>query len=92
MSMYILSLDGKEGEGAYALEDDNGDKALYLFEDADDASRYAGLLEADDYFNLSVVEIDDELAIETCNRYNYKYVIISPDDIVFPPYDYIQED
>jgi len=92
--MYILSLDGKEGEseGAYALEDDNGDKALYLFEDEDDASRYAGLLEADDYLNLNVVEIDDEVAIEACNRYNYKYVIISTDDIVFPPYDYIQED
>jgi hypothetical protein len=92
--MYILSLDGKEGksEGAYALEDDDGDKALYLFEDEDDASRYAGLLEADDYLNLNVVEIDDEVAIEACNRYNYKYVIISTDDIVFPPYDYIQED
>jgi len=87
--MYILSLDGKEGEseGAYALEDDDGDKALYLFEDEDDASRYAGLLEADDYLNLNVVEIDDEVAIEACNRYNYKYVIISTDDIVFPPYD-----
>ena len=42
--MYILSLHGKEGEGAYAVTNDDGHKALYLFEQEDDATRYAGLL------------------------------------------------
>lgn len=90
--MFILSLMGHEGEGAYSLEDDEGIKQLYMFEDEDDAERYAGLLEADDYHKLSVVEIDEQLAIEACNRYNYKYVIVTPQDIVFPPYDSISED
>lgn len=94
--MFILSLIGQEAEGAYAVTDDEGEKALYLFTHEDDASRYAGLLDADEeeHVRLSVVEIDDEIAVETCHRNNYKYVVITPEDIVVPPqdYDHIQED
>ena len=92
--MYILSLAGKEGEGAYAVTNDDGQKALYLFQQEDDATRYAGLLEANESTALTVVEIDATLAVETCHKNKYKYVIITPDDIVIPPKDYdnIQDD
>ena len=92
--MYILSLQGKEGEGAYAVTNDDGHKALYLFEQEDDATSYAGLLEANAAIPLTVVQIDDRLAVETCQKHKYKYVIISEDDIVIPPlnYDNIQND
>ena len=92
--MYILSLHGQEGEGAYAVTNDDGYKALYLFEQKDDATRYAGLLEANEAIPLTVVEIDDKLAVDTCQKHKYKYVIISSDDIVIPPknYDSIQDD
>ena len=86
--MYILSLAGHEGEGAYAVTNDDGHKALYLFQQEDDATRYAGLLEAEESTVLTVVEIDDNLAVETCKKHKYKYVIISADDIVIPPKDY----
>ena len=86
--MYILSLAGHEGEGAYAVTNDDGYKALYLFEQKDDATRYAGLLEANEAIPLTVVEIDDKLAVDTCQKHKYKYVIISADDIVIPPKDY----
>ena len=91
--MYILSLHGKEGEGAYAVTNDDGHKALYLFEQEDDATRYAGLLEANEAIPLTVVQIDDKLAVDTCQKHKYKYVIISEDDIVIPPlnYDNIQD-
>ena len=92
--MYILSLAGHEGAGAYAVTNDDGHKALYLFQQEDDATRYAGLLEAEESTVLTVVEIDDNLAVETCKKHKYKYVIISADDIVIPPknYDNIQDD
>ena len=92
--MFILSLHGHEGEGAYAVTNDDGQKALYLFEQEDDATRYAGLLEAQESTVLTVVQIDDTLAVETCKKHKYKYVIISSDDIVIPPknYDSIQDD
>ena len=92
--MYILSLAGKEGEGAYAVTNDDGQKALYLFQQEDDATRYAGLLEANEETTLTGEEIADTLAVETCRTHKYKYVIITPDDIVIPPKDYdnIQDD
>ena len=92
--MFILSLHGHEGEGAYAVTNDDGHKALYLFEQEDDATRYAGLLEANESLPLTVVQIDDKLAVDTCQKHKYKYVIISEDDIVIPPlnYDNIQND
>ena len=86
--MFILTILGQEKEGAYAVNDPDGERALYLFEDEDDAERYGGLLEAEDYPEMNVIEIDEELAIATCYRYNYRYVIIKPDDFVVPPIDY----
>ena len=85
--MYILTIKGQEEEGAYAVADDDGERALYLFEEEDDAIRYGGLLEAEDYPPMSVVQVEDELAIKTCDVYNYRYVIITEDDFVIPPRD-----
>ena len=92
--MFLITISGKEDEGAYSVLDTDGEKALYLFEEEDDAERYAGLLEAEDYPEMSVIEVEDEVAINTCNVYNYRYVIISPEEFVIPPreYDFISKD
>ena len=92
--MYLISIKGKEHEGAYAVNDEDGERALYLFEEEDDAIRYGGLLEAEDYPPMSVVSIEEELAIQTCEVYNYRYVVITKDDFVIPPRenDIIQSD
>lgn len=91
--MFILTITDKEDEGAYAVTDADGEKALYFFEEEDDAERYAGLLEAEDYPEMSVVEVDDDMAIKTCEMYGYNYVIITPNEFVIPPrdYDFIQK-
>lgn len=91
--MFILTIADKEDEGAYAVTDADGEKALYFFEEEDDAERYAGLLEAEDYPEMSVVEVDDDMAIKTCEVYGYNYVIITPNEFVIPPrdYDFIQK-
>ena len=57
--MYILAVSGKENEGAYAV-DENNKRKVYMFLDKDDAVRYAGLLEADDFPDMSVVEVNDQ--------------------------------
>lgn len=92
--MFLITISGKEDEGAYSVLDGDGEKALYLFEEEDDAERYAGLLEAEDYPEMSVIEVEDEVAINTCNVYNYRYVIITPDQFVIPPreHDFISKD
>ncbi len=92
--MYLLTLRDKKDEGAYAVDDGYGDKVLFLFEPEDDAERYAMMLEEEENDKkMSVIEVNDELAIKTCKMHNYKYAVITPDDFVIPPkHDNLQED
>ena len=83
--MYILAVAGKEKEGAYAVKGDKSEKMVYMFLDKDDALRYAGLLEADDFPDMLVVEVDDREIIQACVTSGNEYYVVTPDDIVVPP-------
>ena len=83
--MFLLTLKDRKDDGAYAVQDQYGHKVLFLFEEDDDAVRYALMLEDQEETEMDVVEVDAELAIKTCKIYNYKYAVITPDDIVIPP-------
>ena len=85
--MWLLTLKDKKMDGAYAVHDEQGDKVLFMFENQDDAERYAMMIEEDAPKSrpMDVIEIDGELAIKTCKMYNYKYAVITPDDFVIPP-------
>ena len=85
--MFLLTLKGRKDDGAYAVQDQYGEKVLFLFEEEDDATRYAMMLEYDEDYEkeMEIVEVDDELAIKTCKHNNYKYAVITTDDIVIPP-------
>ena len=94
--MFLLTLDSRKDDGAYAVQDSDGDKVLFLFEEEDDAERYKLMLqdlEIDVDHKMDIIEVDDDLAIKTCSMYNYKYAVITPDDLVIPPSnDKIQKD
>ena len=47
--MFILTIEGKESEGAYSVIDEEGDQILYLFEEEDDAIRFAMMLEESEH-------------------------------------------
>ena len=83
--MFILTIAGKEREGAYSVEDEHGDQILYLFEEEDDAERYVMMLEEQDYPEMNILEVEDGLMIKTCETHGYNYTIITSDDIVIPP-------
>ena len=83
--MYILAVSGKESEGAYTIDQDNKKRMVYMFLDKDDAVRYAGLLEADDFPDMSVVEVDDQEIIQACVKHGHEYFVVTPDDTVIPP-------
>jgi len=90
--MYIITVLGKESEGAYSVMSDDGEHVLYMFEDEDDAVRYAMLLEEDrDFPEMHVIEVDDEMMFQLCELNDYRYAVISKNDIVIPPehHDYI---
>tara|TARA_B100001250_G_scaffold179185_1_gene154049 strand:+ start:162 stop:440 length:279 start_codon:yes stop_codon:yes gene_type:complete len=83
--MYLLTLKDHNDEGAYAVMNKYGEKVLFLFQMEDDAERYAMQLNDEEKNPMKVIEVDDQLAIMTCRRYNYKYAVITPNDIVIPP-------
>ena len=83
--MFILTVAGKENDGAYSVTDDDGNQILYLFEEEDDAVRYAIMLENSDYPEMHVLEVEDEVMIKTCQVHDYNYTVITSNDIVIPP-------
>ena len=83
--MYLLTLKDSITDGAYAVANKYGENVLFLFQKEDDAERYAMQIEDQEDKLMSVVEVDDNLAIITCRRYNYKYTVITPNDIIIPP-------
>ena len=80
--MFILTVAGHEKDGAYSVIDDDGEQVLYIFQEQDDAMRYAMQLEELDY-----PEIEDEIMVKTCEMHDHRYTIITPNDIVIPPDD-----
>jgi len=84
--MYLLTLKDRRDDGAYAVLNRYGEKVLFMFEEEYDAERYAMMMnDQEDNAALNVIEIEDALAIRTCKMYNYKYAVITPNDIVVPP-------
>ena len=92
--MFILTVEGKEDKGAYSVANETGDKILYLFEEEDDATRFAMQLEDEHgYPEMNIVEVEDDIMLKTCHIHECEYAIISKNDIVVPPeieeYDFI---
>ncbi len=84
--MFILTVSGRENDGAYSVKDGEGNRILYLFEQEDDAERYAMMLEEDDdYPEMHVIEVESEVMIKTCKVHGYNFTVITPNDIVIPP-------
>ena len=83
--MYLLTLKDRRDDGAYAVLNRYGEKVLFMFEEEDGAERYAMMLNDDEDASLNVIEIEDTVAIKSCKLINYKYAVITPNDIVVPP-------
>jgi hypothetical protein len=83
--MYIITIKGLEDEGAYAVKDEFGEKVVFLFEEQDDAVRYALLMEEDGCTEMDVIKVNDTVAIAACEKAGIRYTIITEDDIVIPP-------
>ena len=90
--MYIITVKGKEKDGAYSVIDQDNDQVLYIFQNQDDATRYALQLEDIDYPKMKVIEIEDDIMIKTCELHGHKYAIITPDDIIVPPDEGMKHD
>jgi len=90
--MFILAVEGKEVEGAYSVRNEDGEQVLYIFEQQDDAVRYAMQLEDIGFPEMNVMEVEDEIMIKTCEIHDHCYTIITKDDVVIPPHNLEEHD
>ena len=83
--IHIITIRGMRDDGAYAVLNEYGEKVVFVFEQKDDAVRYAMMLEDQGDPPMEVVDVKDRVAIGACERTGTKYTIIRSDDIVIPP-------
>ena len=83
--MFILTINGRETEGAYSVKDELGEQILYLFAEEDDAIRYAMMLEEDGRPEIHIIEVDSQAIVESCELSGCGYAIITKNDFVIPP-------
>lgn len=83
--MFLITLEGKEDEGAYSVLNPDGKKVIFFFQEEDDAVRYAMMLEEQGMPETHIIEYDDDILIKTCEVTGNLYTVITSNDIVIPP-------
>ena len=83
--MHIITVKGMKDEGAYAVLNEYGEKVVFMFEEKDDAYRYAEQLEAQGDPPMVVISIKDHVAFAACERSGTRYTVIGKDELVIPP-------
>ena len=82
--MFILT--ATDTGGVYAVSNDKNQKQVHIFEEEDDAFRYAEMLRAVDYEDdLEILQIDANIVAMNCDKYGYHYSVVKKDDLVIPP-------
>ena len=76
MDIFVLLYNsGTDKEGIHSIEL-NGRTIVLMFEEKDDASRYCGLLEAQDFPLPNVEKIDIEEIKEFCIKLDYEFKLV----------------
>ena len=85
MLVYILLFNaGTDNEGIHTVQVGDSNTIL-MFQEEDDAVRYAGLLEAQDFLSPKVEPIDSEEVEHFCRQADYDWRIIEPGELEIPP-------
>lgn len=85
MRVYVLLFNPRtENEGIHSVRVGDRDKIL-IFKSEDDATRYALMLEAQDFPVPVVEEIGEDEVIEFCNSQGFEYELLEEGVLVLPP-------
>ncbi|AFY31711.1 hypothetical protein Cal7507_1240 [Calothrix sp. PCC 7507] len=86
MRVFVLVFNARtENEGIHTVREGNRNKIL-MFESEDDATRFALMLEAQDFLTPTVEAIDAEEIKEFCASADYEWELVPENgDLVVPP-------
>ncbi|HIK36651.1 MAG: DUF3110 domain-containing protein [Geminocystis sp.] len=91
MRVYVLLYNpGTDNEGIHSIRIGNKDIIL-MFESEDDATRYALLLEAQDFQRPSVEPIDSQEVEEFCKEAGYEWKLVTEGMLEIPPERNLEE-
>ena len=85
---YILTLKNRPDGVFSVVSDITGEHVIPIFEDKDDIIRYAEQIVQDSQNPpLQVMKVPTEDIVTACQEKQQKYVIITIDDMMIPPFD-----
>lgn len=85
MRVFVLLFNsGTDNEGIHTVQMGGRNKIL-MFASEDDATRYALLLEAQDFPTPSVEEMDSEEIAEFCREADYEWELVEQGTLAIPP-------
>ncbi len=85
MQVYILLFNaGTDNEGIHTVQIGDRNKIL-MFQEEDDALRFAMMLEAQDFPEATVEDIDSEEVEAFCRKADYDCELIEPGKLAIPP-------
>ncbi len=91
MRVFVLLFNaGTDNEGIHTLQINNRQKVL-MFENEDDAQRFALMLEAQDFPEAKVEAFDDEEIKAFCTSANYDYDLVHEGRLAVPPENNVEE-
>ena len=91
MSVFVLLFNARtDNEGIYSTQ--VGDRnVILMFEQEDDAVRYADQLEAEDFPKPTVEGIDPEEIEEFCQDSDYDFILVNSEMLVTPPSQSVEQ-
>ncbi|WP_019505681.1 DUF3110 domain-containing protein [Pleurocapsa sp. PCC 7319] len=91
MLVHILLFNaGTDNEGIHTVQIGERNTIL-MFQAKDDALRYAGLLEAQDFPEATVEAIDSEEVEQFCRQADYEWKIVESGQLEIPPEKNVEE-
>lgn len=91
MLVHILLFNaGTDNEGIHTVQIGERNTIL-MFQEKDDAFRYAGLLEAQDFPEAKVETIDSEEVEQFCRQADYEWKVVESGQLEIPPEKNVEE-
>lgn len=87
--MFIITLKDQP-DGVYSVISEDGEHVIFFFEEEEDADRYLMHMEQkedNDMPEMTITEVDVDIATKVCEDKGYHYTVVTPDDVIVPPED-----
>ena len=89
---YLLTVDDGIQINIYSLREDGGEREVLIFQNYDDAQRYAIMLEQDEEYlvgesiEMDITSVNLGEAVDILNQKECNYILVKEDDLFIPPH------